>query len=204
MTRFLRWLLACSFLGLTGPALAGAIVEVGDAGDLPGTAQVTTGTTDITSIAGTISDASDVDMYRIRVTGSTAVLLQASTTSAIDSQLFVFDAHGMPIIGNDDLGFSLDASITAALLPGIYYVAVTSWDRDPVNAGGMELFDDIGGALQMPINPGPVAGYNDTGGVGSYLIEVRGVAPAVPEPGTLSLLGALLASAGFARVARRR
>jgi hypothetical protein len=203
MKKLLAFLLWCVALGVSGTASSIPIFEVADAGDLPGTAQVVAGTADVSTISGTIADANDVDMFRIRVTGTVPVLLQVAPSSTIDSQLFVFDTAGFAVVGNDDLGLSLDASITAPLTAGIYYLAVSSWDRDPVNAANQEIFTDLGGVLQTPINGGgPVAGYNDFGALGTYLINVRGVAPAIPEPGTIFLVLTMLA--GFVLSRRRR
>ena len=60
--RTLKRLVACAVLAWAPAVFAFSIVEIGDAGDLPGTAQATTGTGDLLSIAGAIGDgASDLD-----------------------------------------------------------------------------------------------------------------------------------------------
>jgi hypothetical protein len=197
-------LLACWLLSAVNTALAFVIVEGSDVGDLPSSAEQIDGTGALTSISGQIADINDVDMFRIRVTGAVPVLLQVASSSTVDSQLFVFDANGFAIVGNDDMGLTLDARITAPLVAGIYYLAVSAWDRDPVNAGGLEIFSDDSAALQTPINGGgPIAGYNDFGGLGTYLIQVRGVTGVVPQPGTLLLLSAPLLWLAYRRTLGR-
>ena len=70
MRNLMKAVLACLLLGMGSTATALVVVEAVDAGHLPGTARVIAGAGDLTTIIGTISDANDVDMYRLRVTGS--------------------------------------------------------------------------------------------------------------------------------------
>jgi hypothetical protein len=185
-------------------SLASAISfqETGDAGDLPSTSQAILGSGALTSFSGMINSATDVDMYRIQVNATMPVLLQVASLTTIDAQLFIFDNSGFAVLANDDLPTSLDASITANLAPGLYYVAVSAWDRDPVDANGAKLFTDAAGELQMPIaGVGAVAGWVGLGGIGSYTINATNVA-AIPEPQTYGLMLAGLAVVGCA--ARRR
>ena len=87
---------------LSNSSLFAAITwtEVGDAGDLPGTAQTTVGVglTDLTDIFGTISSSSDQDMYLINIDNPAAFSASTNnpqTTLSVDhdTQLFLFDAH---------------------------------------------------------------------------------------------------------------
>ena len=195
-------LLSAALATFASVALAIPVFEVGDAGDLPASAQILTGVGDITTISGTIQSPTDVDMYQIFVTGASPLLLQAATWSTIDSQIFLFNAAGFAVLGNDDLGTTLDASITASVPSGLYYVAISSWDRDPVNAANQEIFTDAGGVLQTPINGGgPVMGYSGVGTIGTYTIHTRGIG-VIPEPQTWALVGAGLV-AMFGRLLRR-
>src|SRR5262245_62140467 len=84
-------------------ALAVSWAEIGDAGDLPGTAQIAVGSNPLTQITGSLG-LMDGDLYRIHI--SSPSTFSATTVGAggtlIDSQLFLFDSAGMGIYANDD------------------------------------------------------------------------------------------------------
>lgn len=76
----------------------------GDAGDLPGTAQVVTGSGPLTRITGRMATGGEVDMFAILIcdpanfyahTGST-------TETTYDSKLSLYDSQGRPLWMNDD------------------------------------------------------------------------------------------------------
>jgi hypothetical protein len=198
-------------LAVASAATAQVIEGPGDAGDLPATAQVTAGIGALTSISGTIGSATDADLYQIFITGGgTFSATTASTpgTTLGDPQLFLFNAAGIGVYANDDFGGSLQATLPAGnpltpTAPGLYYLAITSFNRDPVSPGGV-IFPV--GTLVGPTGPGggqPVSGYTGTGGTGTYAIRLTGAEFAViPEPGTLTLLGA--GALGLLACGRRR
>lgn len=169
-------------------AFAAPVAESGDAGALPASAQVLEDLGSVSDITGRIGSTDDVDMFRFGLDGPATVSFTVGAGSAIDGQLFLFDASGAGLWANDDLGSSLDARITVALASGDYYLAVAAWDRYPLDAGGLPLFGEAGGVLQPAINPNAIAAWGGAGGIGDYTIAVS-VTP-VPEPATWVLTGA--------------
>lgn len=211
-----RWIVAAlSLLSLTAPA-HGDYLEVGDSGDLPGSAQFAPTGGPLTVIRGTLSGYFDADMYAVYVSNPStfAVTTDGALTSAYDTQLFLFDASGRGVVANDDIShgpYNPRSTLPASgayrvTTPGLYYLAISGWDRDPMSAGG-EIFNDdqIYNAPVGPNGPGgalALSGWNGdasgNGGWGAYGIYLTGaqVASAVPEPGVAMLLvfGAALAS----------
>jgi hypothetical protein len=205
MIRFLmRVMPAVVVLGLATAAPAGVLVEAGDAGDLPVTAQVATGTGSLDSISGTLADASDVDVFSIFLSGSGTFSATTVGLTAVDTKLYLFDSAGLGVFTNDDADvFTLQSTLPSGdpltpLAAGVYYLAITSFDIDPVSLGGPifpePIFPDL---VYGPTGPGggsPVIGYTGSGDSGAYTIaltgaQFQGVAAAVPEPGNLTLLG---------------
>jgi len=186
-------------------AAAGPIhVEIGDAGDLTGTAQGT-GAGVLTNITGNLG-ANDADMFLINITNPVAF---SAYGAGGDTQLFLFDLAGMGVLGNDDAGAGLDAAFPVGSFTGaagLYYLAISGFDFDPTSVGGL-IFPSVPfGPVYGPTGPGggsPISGWGGGSGVqGAYNISLTGTDSAnVPEPLTLSLLG--LGLAGLA-VRRRR
>ena len=154
-----------------------AWAELGDAGGLPGTAQTPVGVGALTAISGTIISFADDDMYRIVSLGG---LFTATTVGPLgtlgDTQLFLFDAAGFGIIGNDDTSPGIRSTISAVLAPGTYYLAISGYDHDPTGASG-EIFKDNFPGQQTPTGPGgpgPITGWNDGLTMGTYNIALTG------------------------------
>jgi hypothetical protein len=179
-----------------------AVNGLGDAGNLPGTAQVVT-LPGFNQITGTINSNTDVDIFKFEITAPAT--FSATTTvspgTQTDSQLFLFDASGMGIAANDDAGSGTRLStlpagnaLYNALAPGLYYLAISSWNVDPISGGPESLIfpDTPYSAVHGPTGPGggsAVNGWEGIGATGTYTITLTSVA-AVPEPG--SLLGDVL------------
>ena len=131
-------------LGLTPSAFAAS--ESGDAGDLPATAQ-NVGSGAVTSITGGFSDGSDADMYRVCL--SDGASFSASTVAAPprDTQLYLFDADGLGVYTNDDIGLGVHVSRLPAnhrfspASGGEYLLAVSAFNNDPWSDAG-EIFPD--------------------------------------------------------------
>lgn len=184
--------------------------EVGSAGSLPASAQVTTGLGDLTRITGNLVALSEVDMFQIRIEDPlafSAVTVAALGLHVPDPQLFLFDGAGRGVYMNDDADGGLSGSQSALpsghpfgpLAPGLYYLAIARFDNEPASDAGMIFPDSIQTAgATGPGAADPVISWNDDV-IGSidfetlYQIDLSGARPA-PEPGTLVILGSALAA----------
>lgn len=122
----------------------------GDAGDQIATAQQPTG--DIGAIVGSFI-ASDADIYAIDICDPASFVAEVNAAGlSPDTQLFLFDVDGMGVSFNDDnpLTGDLRSRLTGVNVsaPGTYYLAITRWDRDPIDAGGLELWLDTPYAVE--------------------------------------------------------
>ena len=204
------------------PAVAATIAEIGDAGELPGTAQSSAGVqpfgTPLDSITGTIASEFDQDMFRLFINDPanfSASTNNAGTNLSVDSDtmLFLFNPAGLGLLFNDDDVFNpptFKSNIPAGSFTGpegIYFVAVSLFFNSPQSAGGA-IFGGLvrpdgtrgpvgpGGSLPITswaLNPSPPQ-------TGPYRIDLTG-ATFVPEPSALFLLG--LGVAGLAVIRRR-
>ena len=206
-------------LGVTSMALAGNTWhEDGDAGNgVNGDAQAT-GTGPLAAIIGSTNGnvGDEVDAYCITVVdyqNFTASLSNAGTT--FDTQIWLFDANGHLVSGNDDnpaggLQSFLQAGPNDDGTPGLtangtYIIAVSGFNNDPTDAAGADLaiqdtFQEQTGA-DGPGGANPLGGWGGGGATGDYEMTLTGVDGwVVPAPGALALLGV----AGLAAGRRRR
>ena len=123
--------------------------ELGDAGELLGTAQTPQGSGVLHQINGSINpnDLTDIDLYRFRIDSPTTFAVDMEGTPVIDNlqkdtQIFLFDHLGRYVDDNDDAdGFNnrrsafLPGSISD-LAAGDHYLAVGMYDNDPIYAAG--------------------------------------------------------------------
>jgi len=185
-------------IALSQPAEAFTWAEVEDAGDLPETAQNITHNGPLEFIVGYLDSPTDVDMYAIFITGGGD--FSATTvgwTIDVDTQLSLFDSTGIGIYSNDDLAAANRQSTLPAFnpltptTPGIYYLAISDWDYDPVSGEGY-IFphpSNIGSDTDVngPTGPGgssPIIGWDgiSTIGGGSYTIALTGAAAVARLP----------------------
>lgn len=202
----------------------------GDAGDLPGTAQVVSGSGSLTTITGS-NGVSDVDMYQILITDIANFSATTVGGAGFDTQLWLFDSSGSGVIHNDDaFGGTTQSTIganggpvnsgnnqihaswadyvaAANLMNGLYYIAISRYNRDAVNSGSVSIWANSpfnrqrvpdGAGASNPVVTGwtgsPAAG-------GAYTISLQG-ASFVPEPASMLALGAGLA--GLLGLRRRK
>jgi hypothetical protein len=175
---------------------AGPWAEVGDAGDLPGTAQLTLGVGTLDSISGVIFTSNDKDMYEIKIVSPatfSAIVIAGGTLT--DSQLFLLDSLGGGIYANDDTTALDPLSTLPAGDPngpqaaGTYLLAISGSDNDPMS-GPIETFTDNAPGVQTPATLNPVDGWSPGFSVfgGTYTIVLTGAEfSKIPEPATCFL-----------------
>lgn len=162
-----------------------------DAGALLSGAQVTKGSSTLLRISGTLSTGTALvgsqvfdlqDMYLIRIDDplafcATTVMSNLAGGSAdFDSKLWLFNASGLGLLGNDDtavvplligtstvsgstLGpFACDETESSIPAPGLYYLAISKAHLPLSNAGPIFNFDD-----QDLCGPGELSGPDGVG-----------------------------------------
>lgn len=180
-------------------AIAFTWTEVDDAGQLPDTAQVITGDGSLELISGFLESPTDVDMYEIYLTVGTIFSVTTVGWTDVNTQLSLFDSSGFGIYSNDDDATDVVQSTLPDryLPPGLYYLAISDWDYDPVSDQGyifpshypffhfrtaVEEATDVGGGS-------PITGWDglSTTGGGSYTIALTRNTPTPPTPETLTI-----------------
>ena len=210
--------------------------EMGDAGPLPGGAQITMGNGPLGFINGglgmqaLLGDIDFEDMFLIRIVDPMNFRVTTDPDDAelpdsfanFNTQLWLFRPSGinkaLGFLGNDDHpdvpGSNLSLLIPVPtdgspplVEPGLYFIAITRFDNDPVSKSG-DIFDQVlPTEISGPDGPGgidPIIGWTGDQGKfdGDYRIALRGVEFAeIPAPGALSLL--VLASLVMRRRRRR-
>ena len=183
MDHKVRTLTAVCGLALASAAFGQAWNEVGDAGDLPATAQIPEGTGPLTRITGTVSPDEDQDMYLIRIVDVGSFSASTVGTTSWDTQLFLFRADGVGVVHNDDHvgGATLQSTITSQFIPGPgdYLIAISRYDRDPYASGQLIWATSPFRAERTPDGPNPtgaVDSWNGTafGTAGVYTIALTG------------------------------
>ena len=182
--------------------------EVEEAGDLPGTAQLITQNEALEFITGSLSSPTDVDMYAIFITGGGN--FSATTvgwTADVDTQLTLYDSSGIGIYSNDDFATDNNQSTLPAfhpltpITPGLYYLAISDWDYDPISDGGYIFPHPTSGLSDTdvagPTGPGgasPVTGWDGISliGGGSYTIPLTGATAIAHLPKQTNLPSILL------------
>jgi len=185
---------AASILILASSEARAGWTEIGDAGELPGTAQIIWGSGPLDTITGAYGSG-DADMYMLYISDPVGFSAYAD---APDPQLFLFNQAGMGIYANDDVDFSFDAYLPPghAYSPtsaGLYYLAISGFDRDPRSSSGLIFpsmpFNEVHG----PTGPGgsnPISYWAGSGFGGCYTITLTGAEYVIPAPGAI-LLGSI-------------
>lgn len=167
----------------------GVFNEMGDAPDL--SPMATNGAGTLNTIIGSFPDSLDVDVYCIEVTNP-AVFSATTAGVTFDTQIFLYDAAGRGIVHNDDspvFGTRLSRVTGTFVQAAHYYLAVSSYNRDPVAAGLMIWNDDTVPVERAPDGPGastPFDGWVGDGEAASgyYAIALTGAnyCPTLPTP----------------------
>ncbi len=186
-----------------------------DAGKRLSTANVTDGIGSLTTITGFLHYDSDVDIFQINITDPGA-FSAAVTNGTAPGALALFDASGAGIAYNrDGAGAAttpaLSSAHTAALAPGLYYLAVAQGPQVPLNAAGEAIFsivnpeDEVGPNALSDIllgnqseddgmgldayGPWANANVSTTSFSFPYTVTLTGASYAIPAPGATALLG---------------
>jgi PEP-CTERM motif-containing protein len=214
-------------LAHSSSALALTWSESGDAGQLPdyafgNFAQEPTGAGALTAISGQVDFNSDVDMYKIYITGPSfsATVSQPPTIGATPI-LQLFDAAGFGVLRQQTLetfpNFVNVLPAGSVTTPGVYYLALSQRNDIPASApsiqfgpifnpAGLFLHDPDGAGAGAPLNYW-LFGNNEGPYPFSYTIQLTGaqtVAFSVPEPQTYAMVLAGLLVVGFVAGRKRQ
>jgi hypothetical protein len=178
-----------------------AASEQGEAGDLRATAQ-DLGNEAVTTITGTYLDAADADMYRICLTDGRSFSASTVGATTLDTQLFLLTADGHGVYANDDWSFQRGSKLPAnhrfsPTTGGVYYLAISSFNRDPQSLQG-EIFQDDFSAMLYPDSVIDANGFGADGAhigwhgraagqAGNYTITLTGVGLCDTTPPTVDL-----------------
>jgi hypothetical protein len=177
-------ILSAAFVLAAVPAAAQTWNEIGDAGDLPASAQLPQGTGTFNQINGTLLSGGDADMYCIHIPNPGVFVATTCGGTTADTQLWLFDPTGLGVTHDDDDpgGCGLQSSITGAFVPGPgdYLLAVSQYNWDPYDAAGNLIWQNtpfnFERAPDGPGAPGPVASWGTSGfATGPYSIIMTGV-----------------------------
>lgn len=182
------------------PVTAATFTEQGDAGSIPDFAQAVGAGID--EIWGSLSG--DQDLFSFRWDGGIFSATTDWPQTNFDTQLFLFDADGFGIVGNDDNASNggiantpFPSTITPfTLAAGDYFLGISAYNSEPTSSGGT-IFSPTGwpySAQVTPTGPGgdePLSGWtNNYYRSGDYRIVLSEETVAVPESrSSVPLLG---------------
>jgi hypothetical protein len=168
-----------------------AVVNVDLAGDTIATAWPLEGPGAILAVSGALT-TDDADMYRIHICDPTHFSARVTGGTIYDPQLFLFRPDGHGVVSNDDDpagGYLsvIDGPIATSIPAGDYYLAISGYDKDPVDASQQLLWADFPFTLiHAPDGPGaanPMAGWNhNASSIGTYVISLTGISGTACAP----------------------
>ncbi|MBW4562055.1 MAG: filamentous hemagglutinin N-terminal domain-containing protein [Mojavia pulchra JT2-VF2] len=169
-----------------GNASSNAFIENEDAGELPSMAQAVNNQPSgakLSTISGTLSHVNDVDLYQIYLPGDGSFSATTVGSSAVDTQLFLFNANALGVVSNDDsndiFSSQLTRQSTLQLHPpsapsGIHYLGISSWNNNPYSQSGY-IFDSLSGNATGAGAGLPMSGWDNSGfDNGAYTISLVG------------------------------
>jgi hypothetical protein len=165
-------------LGLAPSAFA--VSESGDAGDLPASAQ-DLGANGFNTVFGSFTGGGDVDVYRMCLADGASFSAATQAATPRDTQLFLFESHGLGVYSNDDAGLGVRVSRLPAdhrfspAAPGEYFLAISSFNNDPQSVAG-EIFPDLFSSALYPDGVVPAAGVGAGEPVSGWSGPTRGPA----------------------------
>jgi MYXO-CTERM domain-containing protein len=190
-----------------GPDWKEGFLGMADAGSLPSNAQVIFNSdfspSPLHTISGQLGGLGVLgpgdfqDMYALQITD--LIGFRATTDPSVDSnafinfnsQLFLFDENGVPVAASDGFGPGATLTIPSIVIPsltvGLFYLAISGFDSDPVDSSSALLFPNVTGAVVPPINFNPIADWT-AGTIGGDYTIVLEHAAFVPSPGAAALL----------------
>ena len=195
--------------------------EMGDAGDMPNSAQIISGVGDLTEISGFISSDPfhHVDMFQIYISNHTTFWATSNKSNFLfdGPQLFLFDSDGYGIYAS---GLTSGSTLTAGSpigpkYSGIYYLAISPFNIDAqgLNSFGTESLIFTDSTNDLVVGPdgnggsSPITGWGGTysGNTTDYTITLNGASfiSSVPLPPALwFFISGLLGLIGIARKKR--
>src|SRR4051794_826441 len=173
-----------------------AASEVDDTGELPATAQEVGPAGPLDAIDGTIDGDTDRDVYKICLTSGPDFSASTLGNAGFDTQLFLLNSAGKPVYADDDIGDPKLPPLVSRLpagddlgpkTPGVYYLAISAYDADPMGDGG-PLFSTPSGAVVGPWHDLSMTEWSSTAAQpgGAYRIDLTGaescIAPDLTAP----------------------
>ena len=153
----------------------------------------------VTSISGNLGTAGDVDLFQVFLSGDGTFSATTVNLTDLDTQLFLFDADGLGVYGNNN---DVDCNCLQSTLPsgnsltpteaGVYFLGITGFGVEPVVINVERGLVDFSFDLQPIQEPTelaittPLSIWVDTLAPfqlqsGSYTIALTGVEGAVSE-----------------------
>ncbi len=188
--------------------LESSSIELGDAGQLPATAQPTVGVGSLDEITGAIPAGTDADIFRINITNPATF----SATTAVnpgtlgDTTLYLFTSTGVGLakheningMGNELSNLPAGNGLYANLPAGEYLLVIAPFNYVPAHNFPARVQDDFMFNVSDVVPVGPKAAavgqavegwFGGSTDSGTYRVTLTGTSPTlVPEPGSLALL----------------
>jgi len=139
-------------------------------------------------IAGTLASGTDADLYAIYIDDEANFSASTVGGTSIDSCLYLFDEYGNGVaMSEDSQGIQSTLTSTFVTANGLYYLAMSAYDYDPLNGSGLEIWNDTPWGEERPPDgpgaPGPLASWGgSSGGSGYYIIFITGATFAQEGP----------------------